>query len=359
MSENKQKLKYYKAFLSQNPEYEGVFYVGTKTTKKFCSATCTKRKPKFENCEFFESIEDALAVSYEPCQYCRPTEIFSDQLDLIDALIEKVNEDLDKKWSEDDFHALKTTSTIVRKKFKKCLGMTFTEYVRARKLGAAVEKIISGKSFMDEQLSIGYDPSSGFRDLSYRKFGLAPNLLKPKRILRESWISTRFGAMIAISDEKAIFFLAFVDRKDLELEIERVKVAMKAIIIPGVTQPLELLQKELNSYFKGSLKNFRTPIAMTGSKLQKKIWHEIYKIPYGKLATYSEVANSIGKGKAVRAIASLIGKNPISIIVPCHRVINSTGSLGGYNSGVIRKQWLINLEKRGMRDLENRVVKDY
>ncbi|MDF3047131.1 MAG: cysteine methyltransferase [Candidatus Midichloriaceae bacterium] len=360
MTPNSQKLNYYQAFLSRNPEYEGVFYVGVKTTKKFCRVTCPKRKPRFENCEFFESIEDATAALYKPCKYCCPIRTFSGPMDLVEAIIQKVDEDLEKEWVEIDFYELKTTSDIVRRQFKKRFGMTFVEYVKARKLGAMVEKLISSKTLKDAQGSIEYKSSNPLTDLIRGKLGLEPTLLKPKRVLHESWIRTRFGAMLAISNDKAIVFLGFIDRKDLELEIERIRLGMKAIIIPGVTKPMELLQKELDDYFKGSLKTFTTPINVTGSKLQKKIWNEVHKIPYGKITTYLEIANSIGKSKAVRAIASLIGKNPISIIVPCHRVVNSNGSLGGYNSGVVRKQRLLSLEKRSEGYFEgNGRVKDY
>ena len=104
-------------------------------------------------------------------------------------------------------------------------------------------------------------------------------------------------------------------------------------------------KKELLEYFAGKRKEFNIPIKQIGTEFQQKVWNELLKIPYGKTVSYNFIAESLGDKKTIRAVGSANGKNPISIIIPCHRVIGSDGSLTGYGGGLWRKKWLLNHEK--------------
>ena len=104
---------------------------------------------------------------------------------------------------------------------------------------------------------------------------------------------------------------------------------------------------ELEQYFAGSLRDFTVPIKLHGTPFQLAVWQELLKIPYGETRSYKDIALAIGKPKATRAVGGANHNNPISIIVPCHRVIASDGSLGGYGGGLDIKQWLLELEKHG------------
>lgn len=105
------------------------------------------------------------------------------------------------------------------------------------------------------------------------------------------------------------------------------------------------LEHELERYFNGTLEHFTIPTQSQGTAFQTRVWQALKAIPYGQSLSYSEVADSIGKAKATRAVASAIGNNPLSILVPCHRVIGKDGSLRGYAGGLERKQWLLQHEK--------------
>lgn len=103
--------------------------------------------------------------------------------------------------------------------------------------------------------------------------------------------------------------------------------------------------KQLTAYFEGSLRNFDVPIAMAGTEFQRRVWTELQRIPYGETTTYGELAERLGHPTAARAVGLANGKNPISIIVPCHRVIGSTGNLTGYGGGLPRKRYLLAFER--------------
>ncbi|AUX62416.1 methylated-DNA--[protein]-cysteine S-methyltransferase [Simonsiella muelleri] len=157
-------------------------------------------------------------------------------------------------------------------------------------------------------------------------------------------VPTSLGEMLAICSATGLCLLEFVGQPRLEREIHQIAQAKRAAI---VFQPHDLLKEvaqQVQSYFSGSLKNFSVPIDFVGTDFQQRVWHILQTIPYGKTISYAEQATKLGNPKAVRAVAAANGCNKISIIVPCHRVIGSNGTLTGYAGGLSRKQFLLDLE---------------
>lgn len=165
-------------------------------------------------------------------------------------------------------------------------------------------------------------------------------------VLKASWLDSPLGPMLAIADDKALYLLEFAERRGLEREIERLRLRTKSAIIPGTNDPIISIETELKSYFDGTLQAFKTPIYLMGSPFQKRVWAELMCIPYGQMRSYAEQAFAIGKPSSYRAVANANGANQLAIIIPCHRVINTNGNLGGYGGGIARKKWLINHEKK-------------
>lgn len=339
---------YYQALITKDTEYEGVFYVGVKTTGIFCRPTCSARKPKFEHCEFFETAEQALLASFRPCKRCCPLSHPNHVSKLVQKLIEAVEKNPEKRWKDKDFEALSVDAATARRQFKKRFGMTFVAYARAQRLGLAMKQIRAGDSVIQAQLTAGYESSSGFRDAFSQIMGAAPTLVGDSNILKASWLDTPLGPMIAISDENALYLLEFINRRGLEREVERLRQRTKSAIIPGSSQPIQSIANELKLYFEGKLYEFKTPLFCIGSRFQKHVWNELKKIPYGETRSYAEIAKAVGNPVAFRAVARANGANQISLVIPCHRVINSNGDLGGYGGGLTRKQWLINHEKKNV-----------
>ena len=164
--------------------------------------------------------------------------------------------------------------------------------------------------------------------------------------LTSTTFETPLGSMIAIADNTALYLLEFVDCRGLEREIGRLSLHTKSTIVPGSAAPIESIKKELTLYFDGRLKIFKTPIKIMGTSFQKSVWSALQNIPYGQTRSYAEQADVIGNKSAFRAVANANGANQLAIIIPCHRIINSNGNLGGYGGGIDRKQWLLNFERQ-------------
>lgn len=169
--------------------------------------------------------------------------------------------------------------------------------------------------------------------------------MKKKHQLWKSFIPTPLGEVIAISDECKLYLLEFSDRSHLKRQVQRVSNGF--FIEPGNAGPIELIRKELALYFEGKLQVFTTPICMVGTFFQQQVWQELVKVGYGKTAFYHQVAFSIDRPKAYRPVAQAVAANSFAILIPCHRIIGSDGSLTGYAGGLERKQKLLHLEKIG------------
>jgi len=167
----------------------------------------------------------------------------------------------------------------------------------------------------------------------------------PQKMLFTSHITTPLGQMLAIADMEVLYLLEFTDCRGFDHEIERLKEKAGAIIATGKTKILISIEQELQHYFAGTLREFKTPIALLGTPFQHAVWTTLQKIPFGNTGSYAQVACSIGMPTAFRAVANANGKNRLAIIIPCHRIIKRSGDLCGYNGGLARKQWLIDHEK--------------
>lgn len=170
-----------------------------------------------------------------------------------------------------------------------------------------------------------------------------------QNLLKSSSFETPLGPMIAIADEQALYVLDFIDRPSLNRTIENLRTKTKSAIIPGDTTPIHSIKQELAQYFAGILKTFTTPLHLLGSSFQQQAWRTLMTIPYGQTCSYAQEAITIGKPSAFRAVANANGANKLSIIIPCHRIINSNGKLGGYGGGLTRKQWLLDHEKKNIQ----------
>jgi methylated-DNA-[protein]-cysteine S-methyltransferase len=165
-----------------------------------------------------------------------------------------------------------------------------------------------------------------------------------KEIILTTTFSTPIGEMFAAASKKGIVMLTFFMPFHLEAKIQILKNILDAEVIPGNCEIFDVLKIQLEEYFNKKRKIFEVPLQLIGSPFQIKCWKELLNIPYGKTISYKEEAININQEKAYRAVGNANGQNMIVILVPCHRVISNDGQLGGYGSGVEKKEFLLKLE---------------
>ena len=152
--------------------------------------------------------------------------------------------------------------------------------------------------------------------------------------------------MVVLSQEESVVLLEFAENPSFDEELKRLREKTGRLAVSDDAAPIRALAKEIDRYFKGDLKTFETPFSFEfGTPFQKRVWAELAKIPYGETRSYAEISLAIGLPRAIRAAARANGANPLAIVIPCHRVINSDGKLGGYGGGLERKKWLLRHER--------------
>lgn len=178
-----------------------------------------------------------------------------------------------------------------------------------------------------------------------KKAGPDRNPAAPTRIMVME-IPTLTGPMLAGATDKGLCLLEFVESESPEAQLAAIEKTFRARIKPGPGPHLEATLKQLEEYFSGRRKTFDLSLDMRGTPFQQDAWQALLAIPYGRTVSYAEQARSMGRPSAVRAVANANAANPVSIIVPCHRVIGSNGTLTGYGGGLWRKKYLLELEER-------------
>lgn len=161
-----------------------------------------------------------------------------------------------------------------------------------------------------------------------------------------SQFGTPIGDMLAMETDRGICLLEFVDRDGLDLEVHGILKKARGKLIDGGRNFSALLAEEMEAYFLECKSPFSTPLDLFGTEFQLRVWNSLTEIPAGMTCTYSQLAEKIGKSDAVRAVGNANARNPVAIVVPCHRVIGANGDLRGYGGGLWRKEWLLQHEKR-------------
>lgn len=331
----------YEALVNKDSSFEGLFIVGVKTTGIFCRPTCSARKPKKENVEFFSDRREALANGYRACKICKPMKPAENSPEWLAPLMKEI-EDGKVRFKDYELKERGYSPSKIRRYFNQTHGMTFQAYLRMNRINGAFLKIKEGNNVTNTAFSQGYESLSGFSDTFKNMTGFSPGT--EGQIITVNRIPTPLGPMMIGVTDHGLCLLEFTDRRMIETQIETLKKRFKAEMITGQHPMIGRVKEQIDEYFDGTRKEFELPLVTPGTDFQLSVWKELTNIPYGRTRSYKQQADAIGDVKAVRAVARANGENRLAIVIPCHRVIGSDGSIVGYGGGVHRKQWMLKHE---------------
>lgn len=335
-----------KAFLQSDASYDGIFFTAVRTTGIFCRPSCRARKPLPSNIEFFASVREALFAGYRPCKRCEPAVPQEGAPAWVKQVLDAVEQRPDQKLHDDDLRRLGVDPARVRRYFLQHYGMTFHAYCRGRRLTGALRLLRSGAALDDVALGSGWDSHSGFREAFAKTFGTAPGRGASTGCVVTTAIDTPLGPVVVGATDEGLCLLEFTDRRMLEAQLKRLQSLLKQPLVPGEHPHLETTREQLARYFAGELTDFTVPLVFRGTPFEERVWRELTRIPSGETISYAELASRVNSPGGQRAVGRANGMNRVSIIIPCHRVVNSDGKLGGYGGGLWRKHWLLALEKK-------------
>ncbi|MBA3576791.1 MAG: methylated-DNA--[protein]-cysteine S-methyltransferase [Sphingomonas sp.] len=339
------------AFERRDRGWDGKVIGAVKTTGIYCKPSCPARRPKREQVEFFASAQEALAAGYRACLRCRPDDIGRDREAVAKALklIESAEEpprltELAKAVGYAPHH--------FQRLFKRDLGISPAEYARAFRAGRAERHLQESERVTDAIYDSGYSGPSRFYEDARQRLGMAPSAWRDGgrgATIRFVIADSPLGPLLIAATEKGICRLTFGED---ESALRRRFINAEILPDDGTIAP----------WVEGALKAIQTPseasevpVDVRGTAFQEAVWRELRKIPLGETRSYADIAAAVGQPGAVRAVGTANGSNPVSVLVPCHRVIRSDGTLGGYGGGLENKKKLlaaegIKLERQ--RDLE-------
>ena len=340
----------YRAVAERDGAFEGVFFVGVTSTGVVCRPGCPARAPNPENCEFFETAAAALQAGFRPCRRCRPLLPSAGGPAWAEKLIERLSEEPERVLTAGDIRAAGAEPAAASRFFKARFGASLQALSRARRVGVALRWIREGEAVGRATHRAGFASESGFRKAVHELFGSSPGEAAKAGVepIVARWIATPLGPMLGASTSVGVCLLEFVDRRALATQLATLRRRLGRPIVPGRSEHLNRLERELAAYFRGEMR-FGVALDAPGTEFQVQVWEALRRIGPGTTRSYAQIAGEIGRPRAVRAVARANGDNRLAIIIPCHRVIGSDGKPVGYGGGVWRKMWLLEHERRGAR----------
>ncbi|MGB5892966.1 MAG: Ada metal-binding domain-containing protein, partial [Ignavibacteriaceae bacterium] len=250
----------YNALLNKDSNYEGIFFAGIKTTGIFCRPSCTARKPKKENVEYYSSVNEALQHGYRPCKVCHPLQYKGEVPSWLKLLLKEIDQNQSLKLKDVDLRRRGLDPARIRRWFKKNHGMTFQAYLRMLRINSAFGRIKHGEKVIESAFYGGYESLSGFTESFKKSTGFSPSKSKHKNVISITRILTPLGPMLAGATDEGICLLEFVDRRMLETQIKRLKKNLSSEFVPGNNKYFDELSHQLREYFDGERKVFDVPL---------------------------------------------------------------------------------------------------
>lgn len=334
------------AWRKRDAGYDGVFFLGVKTTGIVCRPSCPSQ-PKREHLEFFQNVGEAVRAGYRPCKRCQPELASGRPPEWAGELMARAAQSPQETISAADLRALGIAPERARRWFRVNHGMTFAAWQRGLRLSHAFTQIRAGDPLDEVILGHGFESHSGFREAFGRAFGRPPGKMRAGECLRAALLDTPLGPMLAATSEDAVCQLEFADRRGLEKSHAEMRRRFALPVVPGTNAVQEQLRSELGEYFAATRREFTVPFRLNGTAFQERTWQELRRIPYARTESYEAIASKLGAPTAVRAVARANATNRLYLLVPCHRVIAKNGTLSGYGGGLWRKRLLLEFERTG------------
>jgi len=337
--------RYWRATISRDARADGTFVLAVRSTHIYCRPSCPARRPLRRNVVFFRTGAEAEQQGFRPCLRCRPNEIAGPVV-----LVERATREL-AQCTEDGLRfgalaaKLGTTAATLRRAFLQTTGLRPRDLSAGLRLTRFKKMLRDGRSIAEAVYETGYGSTSRVYERSNAQLGMTPATYKKggkNMKIGYSIAKSSLGKILVAATERGVSAVYLGDA-DAKL-VEELREEYPRAEITAASDSFERWVKEIVQRVEGNPPRLELPLDLQATAFQRRVWQELQLIPRGSTRTSSQVAKALGKPKAVRAVARACATNPVSIVVPCHRVIRGDGSLAGYRWGLSRKQQLLALE---------------
>ena len=336
------------AVVNRDQSADNVFYYAVKTTGVFCRPGCASRRPNRENIEFFDTREEALSAGYRPCKRCG-IDAVSAQERLSKAVVRAC-----RRLEQSGVPAPKLDELAAEaglspwyfhRVFKKLVGVTPKQYSATHQAQHFRQNLKTSQSVTEAIYESGFGSSSRAYEKIDDRLGTTPsNYRSGAEGLSISYgiASCYLGWVIVATTERGICAINFGD--DPLILPEQVQKSFPKADMEKAGPDFDAIIQTVITYIEAPEKGLELPLDIRGTAFQERVWNALRGILSGTTVSYTELAERIGRPKAVRAVAQACAANKLAVAVPCHRVVRSDGTLSGYRWGVERKRLLLRRE---------------
>ena len=337
--------QFWKATVHRDSRADGSFVFAVRSTHIYCRPSCPARRPLRSNTVFFRTAQDAESQGFRPCQRCRPKNQSSAA-----ALVQQTAAALCDRCDESFrlgsvARQLNSSPARLRRAFRRATGLSPKEFEQALRLQQFKKLLREGTGVTEALYACGYGSSSRLYEKTNAQLGMTPATYRKGgegMHIGYTVANSSLGKVLVGTTDRGVSAVYLGEREGVLVEALR-KEYPKAEIARA-DGASETWLKEILQRIEGSAPGMDLPLDVKATAFQRRVWQELQRIPRGSTRTYTQVARALGKPRSVRAVARACATNPVSIVVPCHRVIRTDGNLAGYRWGLQRKQKLLERE---------------
>ena len=340
------------AVLSRDASRDGSFVFAVRSTGIYCRPSCPARRPRREQVQFFQLPEAAEQAGFRACRRCRPRRVrhHHPEIELVRRVCAAIEENDEQPLTLEKLSASTGLSAHhLQRTFKEVMGITPRQYAESRRLTQFKANVKSGASVTAAMYDAGYGSSRGLYEKSSAHLGMTPATYgrggRGMRIIY-TIADCSLGRLLVAATERGVCSVALGDS-----EIELVKGLFAEYPNASIDSKDTAISPSLNLWLNQVLEHLNRktpridlPLDIRATAFQWRVWDELRQIPLGATRSYQQIANAIGKPKAVRAVARACASNHAALVIPCHRVVREDKTLGGYRWGAERKKALLELE---------------
>ena len=337
------------AVVAHDRSADGLFVYAVRSTGVYCRPSCPSRRPRRDRVNFFETPAEAQSAGFRPCRRCRP-----DGIATPDPWVEKIRRACVYLSNVDGHPSLATLAARLggspyhlQRNFRRLVGVTPREYADACRFRKVKRRLRDGTDVTGAMFDAGYGSSSRFYERAASKLGMTPSTYRRGGAgmnIRYSIVDSSLGRLLVASTPRGVCAVA-MGSSDAELERALTR-EYPAATIAADRGWLAKATESILAHLVGRQPRLDLPLDVQATAFQWQVWQALAAIPYGETRTYGEIAATIGRPRAVRAVARACAANPVALAIPCHRVVAADGTSGGYRWGTARKKALLASERR-------------
>lgn len=344
----------WQAVVTRDARFDGQFVFAVSSTKVYCRPSCPSRRPRRERVSFFRVPEAAEQAGFRACLRCKPRSnaVVDPQL----ALVQRVCQLLDASEEGETVKLAELAAQAgvsafhLQRTFKRVMGISPRQYVTARRFGNFKQLVREGESVTNALYDSGFNSSSRVYEQAAEELGMTPATYgRGGRGVTIDYtiVSSPLGRLLVAVTQRGVCAVRMGDN-DAELERD-LRTEFPAATIERADTSLRTTVEKILNHINNHEPHVDLALDIRATAFQRQVWEKLRAIPYGQTVSYGDVAKSLGKPGAVRAVGRACATNPVALVIPCHRVVREDESLGGYRWGLDRKKKLLEHERANSR----------